>query len=240
MYFRKSYNNLSKGKIVRNQRPVISHVADDVWASACAAHRINGSYVKLVTSYATNEEILDNSLQQADKKTNRQLMYGLLDDTSQITEQDREQGLAVRQYYKAFTFKILQGKKLSEFDSTAMSIANRDEITSDYDIAVIASLPSCYLRNVERDNLDRKMSSANGGLIGKVGDKVKATLEIVKVTFSQQYNCYFISGLTDKNQAVFFAYNREGVKVGDTINVQGTVKAHRDGTTTQLNRVKVI
>lgn len=32
--------------MARYQRPVLNLQADDVWAAACAAQRINGSYVK--------------------------------------------------------------------------------------------------------------------------------------------------------------------------------------------------
>jgi len=239
MYYRKSYNNLSKGKIVRKQAVAIKYVADDIWAAACAAQRINGSYVKMVSSYATDEEILSNSVQQEQKKTNRQLMMDMLADSSPITDIDRELANKVRNYYKGFTFKILQGKMLSEFDNQAMVIANRDEIENLLDIAVIASLPSCYERAIARDTVNKKLEFANGGFLGSIGNKVKATIEVVKVNHSQQYSCNFISGITPDNQAVFFAYNREGVKIGDTIAVQGTVKAHRDNIT-QLNRVKVV
>ena len=221
-----------------NTKPSLNFVADDVWAAACAAQRINGAYVKMVSSYATTEEITPNSLQEPAKETNRQILDRFLADTSLITNADREQGELVRKYYKGFTFKILQGKKLNDFDNNAMVIANRDVIESNYDIAVIASLPSCYERAVQRDNINRKLETANGGFIGRVGDKVKVTVEVMRSNFSQQWNVYFIAGVTDKNQAVFFSY-KQPIDSGKVIVAQGTVKAHRDNTT-QLNRVKVI
>jgi len=224
--------------MARYQRPVHNFNADDVWAAACAAQRINGDYVKMVTSYATNEEILPNSLQTPAKQTNRMIMDRLLADQSLITEADREQAKLVRGYYKGLTFKILKGKKLSDFDNTAMVIGNRDVIESTYDVAVIASLPSCYLRAVKRDNDVRKLENARGGLIGRVGDKVKVNVEIVRSSFSQQYNTYFISGVTTNDQAVFFSY-KQAIDSGKLIIAEGTVKRHGENTT-QLNRVKVI
>jgi hypothetical protein len=47
-----------------------------------------------------------------------------------------------------------------------------------------------------------------------------------------------VTGITDKNQAVFFSY-KDGMNAGKRVKVAGTVKAHRDDST-QLNRVKVI
>jgi hypothetical protein len=126
---------------------------------------------------------------------------------------------------------------LSEFDNNAMVIANRDVIEATYDVAVIASLPASYERAVKRDTLNRKIESASGGFVGRVGDKVNLRVEVVRSVFSQQWNVYFITGITSDDQPVFFSY-REAIPNGKSIVAQGTVKAHRDNTT-QLNRVKV-
>lgn len=213
--------------MARYQRPVLNLQADDVWAAACAAQRINGSYVKYV----------DPETGKA-SETNRQIMDNFIANTDLITEADREQGVAVRTYYKGFTFKILQGKKLNDFDNTAMVIANRDVIEANYDVAVIASLPSCYERAVKRDQVNRKLENASGGYIGSLGDKVKVNVEVVRCVFSQQWMTHFITGVTTDDQAVFFAY-KQPIELGKLIIAQGTVKAHRDNST-QLNRVKVI
>jgi hypothetical protein len=223
--------------MARYQRPVLNLDADTVWSAACAAQRINGEYVKAVTSYVTNEDILPESDQTPPKEINRDIINRLVADPSQITDADRVQAEAVRKYYKGFTFKILQGKMLSEFDNNAMVIANRDVIEATYDVAVIASLPASYERAVKRDNLNRKIENASGGFVGRVGDKVNLTIEVVRSVFSQQWNVFFITGITKDDQPVFFSY-REAIPTGKSIVAQGTVKAHRDNTT-QLNRVKV-
>ena len=211
--------------MARYQRPVINLQATDVWAAACAAQRINGAYLKIVEEGKNTE-------------TNRQIMDNFIANTDLITEADREQGELVRTYYKGLTFKILQGKKLNDFDNTAMVIANRDVIESTYDVAVIASLPSCYERAVKRDTINRKLETASGGLVGRVGQKVKVNVEVVRSNYSQQYGVYFVSGVTTDDQAVFFSY-RNGIEPGKLIIAEGTVKRHGENIT-QLNRVKVI
>jgi hypothetical protein len=215
----------------RYQKPVLNFNADDVWAAACQAQRVNGAYVKL--SILSDDPSMD-------QKSNRQIIELLLADTTQITDEDREQAKTVRKYYQAFTFKILKGIKLSEFDNTAMLISNRDIINDNYDVAVIASLPSCYERGVKRDNVDQRVKFATGGFIGRVGDKVNVTVEILKTNYSQQWNTNYVTGITSDDQAVFFAYNHiDNVEIGKTYTFFGTVKAQRDNST-QLNRVKVI
>ena len=128
------------------KKVVLNFNADDVWAAACQAQRTNGAYVKL--------SVLTESDKSQNKLSNRQIIESLMVDTTLITDEDREQGKKVRAFYQAFTFKILQGKHLSEFDNNAMVISNRDVITSTYDLAVIASLPSCYERGVVRQSVD--------------------------------------------------------------------------------------
>jgi len=207
------------------KQPTFSYAADDVWAAACMAQRINGSYVKAGST---------------DKQSNRSIVELLLADTTQITDESREQGKKVRQYYQAYTFKILKGIKLSEFDNNAMVLSNRNVIDSNYDMAVIVSLPQSYERGVKRDGADQRVKFATGGYIGTSGDKITVTIEVLKTVYSQKWNTSYFTGITSDDQVVFFAYNHiDRLEVGDTYTIQGTVKAHRDNST-QLNRVKVV
>ena len=214
----------------RTQKVTVNYNADDVWSAACAAQRINGSYIKL--------SVISESDPATTKLSNRMIVDQLLADLSSITDEDREQGVKVRAFYQAYTFKILQGKQLSDFDNTAMLIANREVITGNYDVAVIASLPSCYERGVVRQSADQRINFATGGFIGKANDKVTASVEVLKSVFSMKWNTNYVTGITTDDQIVFFAY-KEALDIGKVLNINGTVKAHRDNST-QLNRVKVI
>jgi hypothetical protein len=209
---------------------VLNHNADDVWGAAVQAQRINNSYIKL--------SVISESDPNLTKLSNRMLVEQMLADPVTITDEDREEGKKVRAYYQAFTFKILQGKRLNEFDNTAMLIANRDVITSTYDIAVIASLPSVYERGVKRQSVDQRINFATGGYISAIGNKVSATVEVLKSVYSQKWMTNFVTGITSDDQVVFFAY-KEALEVGKMFDIYGTVKSHRDNST-QLNRVKVI
>lgn len=216
--------------MARYQKPVLNIPAENVWGAAVMAQRINGAYVKV--------SVLSEADKTENKLSNRQMVESLMVDPSLITEEDMEQGKKVRTFYQALTFKILQGKHLTDFDNNAMVLSNRDVITSNYDLAVIASLPSCYERGVERQTAEQRVNFATGGFIGKAGDKVKLEIEVIKCTYSHSYNVFFVTGITENDQPVFFSYKSK-VPTGDTMNIAGTVKAHRDNIT-QLNRVKVI
>jgi len=212
----------------RNRQPEVSFPTEVVFAAASYADRINsGKYLKIPT------DALGNPVE-----TNRELMFKALEDNNLITDADREAGEAVRRHYHSLTFKVLKGIRLTEFDNNAMLIANKEAISGNYDLAITASLPSCYRRAQVRDQADAKVAFARGGLIGSVGDKITANVEVTKSVFSQNWGVFFITGITDKDQPVFFA-NKEKFDVGTNLTIKGTVKAHRDGTT-QLNRVKVL
>ena len=50
---------------------------------------------------------------------------------------------------------------------------------------------------------------------------------------------YFATGVTIDNRAVFFATDAN-LQIGSRVNIKGTVKAHREESLTQLNRVKIL
>jgi hypothetical protein len=210
----------------RFQKPAPLNLnADDVWAAACMAQRLNQGYIKVSEDAPSGQK-------------NRSLVSHYLADTSKITDEDREQGKQVRKFYQAFTFKILKGIKLGEFDNTAMLLSNRDTIDTNYDVAVITSLPSGYERGMKRQTVDQRIAFAKGGLIGRVSDKVSPSIEVLKSVFSQTWNTHYVTGITSDDQVLFFAFKQQ-LEVGKMYDLYGTVKAHRDNST-QLNRVKVI
>jgi hypothetical protein len=94
----------------KTKKPTFSYLADDVWAAACQAQKVNGTYVKDGQTSVLNPDVIC--------KSNRQITFELLEDLAQITDESREQGKKVRQYYQAYTFKILKGIRLGEIDIT--------------------------------------------------------------------------------------------------------------------------
>ena len=212
--------------MARYQKPIPLNIkAEDAWGAACQAYRLNQGYIKIDEEAPTGE-------------SNRKLVMNLLADPRMITAEDYEQGKLVRAFFQGYTFKILKGIKLSEFDNTAMLIANRDIIDTNYDVAVLTSLPATYERGMKRQTVDQRISFATGGLIGRVSEKVSVSIEVLRSVFSQTWNTHYITGITSDDQVLFFAY-KQPLEVGKMYDLYGTVKAHRDNST-QLNRVKVI
>jgi hypothetical protein len=107
-----------------------------------------------------------------------------------------------------------------------------------YELAVVACLPNSVAKSQQRQETDSRIQFAQGGHIGKVGEKVTANIEVLSAVRSKEWNIYWIRGITEQDQAVMFS-NKESFDVGTHLTIQGKVKAHRDNLT-QLNYVKVL
>ena len=217
----------------------MKHSVDNVWGAAVAAQRINGSYVK-ETMYKVDPEMSSNTV--VDKRRNRDIMLDILANPAVLTVEDIAQGQECRKFLQNdITFRALKGR-LTDFDSsTSKVIAVEDEfdtVKHKLELAVVACLPASHARSLERQAVQERVRQTSGELIGSPGDKVTLAVEIVKSNYSQQWNTWYATAVTQDNSAVFFAYRQELAK-GTKHTIQGTVKAHRDGST-QLNRVSII
>ena len=243
-----SHRNLARrnpygyGRKGRTQsQPEVGFSVSDVWAAACAAQRINGGYFK----EHEYEHLEDQPLSQPPaivKRRNRDVMMEFLHNPDRVLAEDREAGEQVRNFLQNdLTFRALKGK-LTEFDaSSSKCLAVQDRfytVQHRYELAVVACLPQSVARAQARQNTDQRMQFARGGLIGQVGNKITANVEVISASYSQQFGIYWIRGITDQDQPVMFS-NRQAWDVGTHLTIQGKIKAHRDNMT-QLNYVKVL
>lgn len=208
--------------------------ANDVWAAAAKAQRINGRYLKQV-EWDKGKETM----------TNRQLILRYLEEPhARLALRDKHEGAKIRQYFQGLVFKMISGEYMSEFDKSTVDIAQKERIDSNYDLAVIASLPSVYAKAIVRDAQNRRIRSlSNNKMIGKVGERMDLAVEVIKSVYSQKWGVYYTTCVTPNEEVLYFASVNINPKPGSTISIRGTVKQHRvsdDGTQTQFNRVKLI
>lgn len=216
----------------------VQHSVDNVWGAACAAQRINGSYVK-ETQYQFDEA---KQTTVVVKQRNRDIMTDILANPALLTVEDIAQGQQCRKFLEQdITLRGLKGR-LTEFDtavSKTIAVSESfDTVKHKYELAVVASLPASHQRSLARQDVDSRVRQTTGGYVGAVDAKVAFDVEVVSANYSHTYNIFWVTAITQDNQAVFFSY-RSKLTTGSCIQVKGTVKAHRDGKT-QLNRVKVI
>jgi response regulator RpfG family c-di-GMP phosphodiesterase len=201
--------------------------ADIIWSAACAAYRINGGYLK------EPETIGD----QVVRPTNRDLVRRAVDNLELITDADRELARNCRRHMAtSVTLQALRAE-LGEWAKITARVCDLSRVASMYDFSVITAMPHSYVKQLKKESVDARLARCDG-LIGKVGDKVELSVEIVRNNYSAKFNTWFVSAVTGDNHAVFFAY-REEIRPESSLTIRGTVKRHADGAT-QLNRVKLV
>lgn len=222
----------------RNTVLQTGHSVSDVWAAACAAQRVNGGYYKETQSKfndATGKvEIV--------KARNRDVMIDFLYNPDRLLTDDVEQGEQCRNFLEQdITFRALKGT-LTEFDKSIKAVLSVKDrfytVSNRYELAVAACLPNSYLRSQQRQTLAERLQACKT-LNETVGAKVVLSdVEILECRYSQTYNIFFVTAVTEDNVAVYFSA-KEKFDIGEHLAVQGKVKAHRDNKT-QLNYVKVL
>jgi hypothetical protein len=222
----------------RTQKVTVNYNADDVWGAACAAQRINGSYVK-ETQYRFDE---DKNTTVVVKQRNRDVMESILANPALLTVEDIAQGQECRKYLQNdITFRALKSK-LNDFDTATSKVLavteSFDTVKNKYELAVVAALPGSYEKAVAREAVQERVRETSGEFVGNPGDKVTLNVEIIRTNFSKTWNIWFATAITADNQAVFFSF-KQPFDAGTQLTIKGTVKAHKDGQT-QLNRVSVL
>ena len=216
--------------MAKRQRPTLDYTADQVWAAACAAYRINGGYLKHAEVTAEGKVI---------RPTNRELVKQYLaDDKGQfVTASDRKQGTKCRQdLLKQATMSALRNRA-SDWDLLTAQMASLGTITTDYEVSVITAMPKSHAQNLTRESVDTRLAYCDNTPVGPVDERVDIVGEVVRSNYSSQYNTHYVTVITDANRQVFFAY-RERIEPGANIRICGRVKRHADRAT-QLSRVKI-
>ena len=213
------------------------YLVEDVWGAAVAAQRVNGEYVK-EDLYKVGEDGTHETV----KKRNRDIMMDFLAVPGTIADEDRVTGQECRRFLQNdLTFRALKGQ-LSAFDASVSKVVAVEEefdtVQHRLELAVVACLPQSHQRALVRQSIQDRVRSASGGYVGNVSDKVALDAEVVSSNWSNTYNIFWVTAITQDNQALFFSYKSQ-LNSGNQIRLAGTVKAHRDGKT-QLNRVKVL
>ena len=152
--------------MARYVRPVYS--VADVFAAAAAAHRMNGSYLK-----SDDITFHDDGGHTVNKIANKTLVHQFLKGDLGMTLEDHEMGDKVMQYCRSLTFKLLSDKRLSDFEATMLSIVEKSTTDSNYDIAVVASLPASYERSLVRAEQNVRLREASGCIDAEVGSKIR-------------------------------------------------------------------
>jgi hypothetical protein len=210
--------------------------ADQVWACAVAAQRINGEYLKEPVWTQPDNDLTGPMVLVKDANKLMVKQWLRTENFSLVTAADHEQGQEIRNYFNGYLLKQISGK-INEFEQTALRIAQMEEFTGRnlLEFAVISCLPSVMLRDQDRKELKNAINSSTQ-LTGEVGDKIQGVIDVFRCDYQQMYDKFKVQARMGDSYVSFWF----GSRVDGTVTIRAKIKAQRGDNTTQLNFVKIV
>lgn len=209
----------------------------DVIIASVVADRVNKGYIKESAYRYDNEAENYVPTSIANKNLMREMLMpgtAIRDEINAlkmtpISANNKDFKIAdnICEYIEGLALKALTDE-LHGYEKNIYNIYENDEVTS-FDFGILASFPSSFKRANKKESLDLKINKLCGdnGYIGKVGDKVKVTVNIVNHVYSKNYSSHIYTGITSENNLVAFWSQKDTTelgKIGSTINVTAKVK----------------
>ena len=205
--------------------------ADQVWAYAATADRINGGYVKLDQYSEDGQCIIKENNKSMVKRWLRENYCG------EDTEADWETGRLFRAHFNSYTFLALQGK-LNDFQHQALKIAQMDQFTGRnmLEFAIISCLPDVARRDQAHKQHQEALRESTP-IQAAEGDRVTGYMTVEQCRFNPNYNKFRVQGRMGES-FVDFWFGHE-LLVGANLPIKAKIKRQRPDKSTQLNYVRV-
>lgn len=153
-----------------------------------------------------------------------------------VTDADKEKAGIMIEHFKGIALKKLTGKT-SDFENSVLKYIDAEKIDR-LGVAIFASLPKVYSKDVETRNLLEQ--AENSEFVGTLHKRCTFTLEVKQV---YKHNANIVTCVENGRNIVKF-FSDEDFTVGDVLTVAGYVKDQyvskfTNLKETMLNRVKV-
>jgi hypothetical protein len=221
---------------------------DVVFAAAVAAQRINGEYVKRTNTQSYYRGSYGNPNPPKQDPNDTKLPNGsmmkvmLASDRSDITPEDYERGEEIRQYFCSMITLVFEGTA-KDFIKAAVEASTTEEIPEAGPmIMLVASLPSIYDRNIQRNKERVALSDKTQNSIPLdqgIGENVKLNVTVLDSIFKERFSSNAVNAMVNNilgNRVVFF-FDRKTWTKGHTYNLSGRIKS-KGNQTTQLHYVR--
>jgi hypothetical protein len=201
-----------------------SFTKTELLAASILAAEFNSSYVKTSGAF----DIVEGDFVKTGF-SNKDVLIGILTKYPKlITDKEREKATVILDFLdNEFAFKILS-ETLTDFEQSITKFLS--DKSSDFlrVIGVAAYIPTYYDNNTLKENLRDR--SINSGHLGKVGEKIKAEIEILTSTYiaETQYggSGYMVNAITtDDNRLSFFTTNEDIATSKTNINISCKIKS---------------
>lgn len=218
---------------------------NEILALACAAQRVNGSYVK-----ETEFLFSDDNKVLARKEPNKYLMLVSLALVKPydpenvparliVTDADRTLAKEIKDFYRRLLFAAVAGE--NEFQTNLNSILGADTVSQNR-FGFLACLPSLYARDLPQNQVKKQAKKVEEGFLAEIGTNLfDLDCEILESAKSKNFEAFNITAIIDNKMVSWMSkYN---LKLGPCVVVKAKVKEHsahwkHGNSITRLNYVK--
>lgn len=216
----------------------------DVLAVACAAHRINGGYLKVAQRFSEGKPT-QHSNKEMVKFYFANKNGGYVDKDFVLfepNEDDYAHVETIRNHFKRYSMELL-GDSLSGFQKDCFLAISNDTVTTSQ-LGVVAYVPELVKRE-KHDNSVKKtirVEYRNSQHIGKAGDDVEGVAKILDRRWSEKWSSYNYTAVLDGNLVSFM--NKYDHPIDSMKRIKGKVRDHTQNrlfsaNETRLNYVKL-
>ena len=213
---------------------------------ACAAQRINGTYLKESENVWAEDGVFMYS-----KKTNKLLMLCTLDHTIwtadpkdapmpvKVTLEDQTLAEEIKKHFRKFMFSAIEGE--NDFQTNINTILSGDTVKENQ-FGYVACLPSVYVRDVAQTKVKRAARTVDEGYLADIGSNLKdLDAEIISSIKSKNFEGYNIDAIINNRMVSWL--NKTNLNLGACVIVKAKVKDHskhwkHGNDVTRLNYVK--
>jgi hypothetical protein len=220
--------------------------AKQVLELACAAQRVNGTYLKEPVPVLAADFTYMYS-----KQSNKMLMLCTIVPTNwsadpkdapmplRILPEDVALAEEIKKHFRKFMFGAIEGG--NEFETNINSFLNAENIETK-NFGYIACLPSVYARDATQSKIKKIARTTEEGYLGLIGDTVKdLDCEILESVKSKNFEGYNISAIINNRMCSWL--NKTNLNLGACVIVKAKIKDHSkhwkyQNDVTRLNFVK--
>jgi hypothetical protein len=194
---------------------------------ACAAQRINGTYLKESENVWAEDGVFMYS-----KKTNKMLMLCTLDHTIwtadpkdapmpvKVTLEDQTLAEEIKKHFRKFMFSAIEGE--NDFQTNINTILSGDTVKENQ-FGYVACLPSVYVRDVAQTKVKRAAKIVEEGALAEIGSSLKdLDAEIISSIKSKNFEGWNIDAIINNKMVSWM--NKTDLKLGPAVIVKAKVK----------------
>lgn len=221
-----------------------TYPTQDVLAVACAAHRINGGYLKQALRFSEDKPTQHSNKEMV--KFYYATKEGRYVDKDFVmfepTEDDYAHVEDIRNHFKRYSMELL-GDSLSGFQKDCFAAISQDTVLENQ-LGVVSFVPELVKREKHENSVKKtiRVEYRDSQHIGTAGDTVEGVIKFLDKHYSQKWESYNYTAVLDGNLVSFM--NKFDHAVDSMKRIKAKVRDHTQNrlfsaNETRLNYVKL-